>query len=464
MNIVKSTTSAYLATPETTGALARLALTIRVNYLPGWKTYEGLRELIQNWLDAKEMNLGTSLIEYNSDEKALSLHNQGAIDRSALLLGPPSDAKLNSGDARGKFGEGLKLGALALVREGLTVEVLTATERWVASIEPNVDFGGADVLTWTIYPHEDIGITVRVTGLEEEAWSNARSKFLLFENDLGAVVEDYYGQLLLDERWKGKVYVKGIYVQDCGDRLAWGYNFTHAELDRDRKMVSDWDLETHASSMTASAQRSGAIDAATLFDACLQGKRDVAYATSYSSGSTIQDLSGVFRARYGEDAIPVETEEQEKAAKAVGLKAIRVPSGLYRGLRTYMGTAEENINKAATMVKSRKAPGARQKQRLEWGVRQLVIATGDGGLYAEAVQFFGETRVRIDPDNTKNILVDRSVLASRGKTIAALVDGYLLVNPNAKVSDLYASLTDLWFKGVKGDAGLPSSDSALDEE
>jgi hypothetical protein len=458
MDTVNSTTAAFYPSPETSSMITRIALTIRVNYLPEWAVYEGLRELVQNWLDAKEMNLGTSLIEYNAEEKALVLHNQGTIDRSALLLGPPSDAKLESENARGKFGEGLKLGSLALVREGLTVEVLTPTERWVASIAPNEDFGGAEVLTWTIYPHQDIGITVRVVGLEADAWENARSKFLVFEEDIGPVVDSYYGQLLLDERWKGKVYVKGIFVQDSGDRLAWGYNFTRAQLDRDRKMVSDWDLETHASDMAAEAQRDGSVTAAQMFDACLQGKRDTSYISSYSGSSGLQDLSAVFTARYGEGAIPVETEAQELAAKAVGLKAIRVPSGLYRALRSYMGAAEENINKAATTVKSRKAPGVNQKRRLDWGVRQLVLVTDDGSLYAEAVQFFGETKVRIDPDNTKNILVDRSVLSSRGKTIAALVDGYLLINHKANVSDLYAALTDLWFKGAKPDTELPALD------
>ena len=201
MDTVNSTTAAFYPSPETSSMITRIALTIRVNYLPEWAVYEGLRELVQNWLDAKEMNLGTSLIEYNAEEKALVLHNQGTIDRSALLLGPPSDAKLESENARGKFGEGLKLGSLALVREGLTVEVLTPTERWVASIAPNEDFGGAEVLTWTIYPHQDIGITVRVVGLEADAWENARSKFLVFEEDIGPVVDSYYGQLLLDERW-----------------------------------------------------------------------------------------------------------------------------------------------------------------------------------------------------------------------------------------------------------------------
>lgn len=456
MDTVNSTTPAF---DIDTSVLARLALTIRVNYLPEWAVYEGLRELVQNWLDAKEMNLGTSLIEYNSDERALCLHNQGTIDRSALLLGPPSDAKLESENARGKFGEGLKLGSLALVREGLTVEVLTPTERWVASIAPNEDFGGAEVLTWTIYPHEDIGITVRVTGLEAEDWADARSKFLVFEDDVGAVADNYYGQILLDPKWNGKVFVKGIFVQDSADRLTWGYNFTHASLDRDRKMVSDWDLETHASQMTVAANQAGLIDAAQLFDAALQGKKDVTYMSSYGSRETSKDLSGVFAARYGEAAFPVKSEAQENAAKALGLKPIRVPERLYNALVPYMGNAEERINEAATSVKSRRPPGSRQRARLEWGVAQLVLATNDGALQAEAVQFFGDIKVRIDTEDKKTILIDRSALASRGQTIAALVKGYLLINKAAKIEEIYTTLTDLWFSKSKPDDLIPAAEA-----
>jgi len=59
----------------------------------------------------------------------LRIENEGAhLSREALLFGTTS--KMGRADLIGKFGEGLKLGVLALVRAGRPVTIRSGSEVW----------------------------------------------------------------------------------------------------------------------------------------------------------------------------------------------------------------------------------------------------------------------------------------------------------------------------------------------
>src|SRR5699024_5207334 len=68
--------------------------------------------------------------------------------------------------------------------------------------------------------------------------------------DVGEKVKTVRGDILLDKEHEGKVYVNGLYVRDF-EEYQKGYDFKpeYLELDRDRKLVSDFDLKWLASSM-----------------------------------------------------------------------------------------------------------------------------------------------------------------------------------------------------------------------
>src|ERR1700722_2115045 len=92
----------------------KLELSIKTNYLPSWGAYEGIRELVQNGADAR-VELGASFEARHRKPDTLVLENEGAtLPHEALLFGHTS--KAGRSDLIGKFGEGLKLGVLALVR------------------------------------------------------------------------------------------------------------------------------------------------------------------------------------------------------------------------------------------------------------------------------------------------------------------------------------------------------------
>ena len=218
----------------------KFQLTIATNYCSTWGAWEGCRELVQNGLDAQDDGAEMKVSHHIDTFRVVS---QGVkLDARVWLMGTTSKS---SGGYRGHFGEGLKLGVLALVRAGHEVKIINGDESWTPKLEASEVFGD-EVLT--IYTHKrqnDSGaFTIEVSGITKEAWDLMKGRFLFLAKPKN-VVETSYAQVLLDEHMKGRVFVKGIFVQNSPD-LSAGYNFKQVETDRDRRMISGWDLRYNA--------------------------------------------------------------------------------------------------------------------------------------------------------------------------------------------------------------------------
>lgn len=111
--------------------MSKLELSINVKYLPTWSSWEGIREFISNGKDAEiEFNAPLTVDWKNG---VLRIENEGVtLAREALLFGTSS--KMERKDTIGRFGEGIALGALALVRAGRTVKIRSGAEVWTPTI------------------------------------------------------------------------------------------------------------------------------------------------------------------------------------------------------------------------------------------------------------------------------------------------------------------------------------------
>ena len=142
---------------------------IAKTYVPEWGLKEGIREIVQNTLDActvanggsrdgvsiqavqtdgrrmgsftiwgkNEQELGAIMMDQESN--TLRLMNSGTISRMNLLLG--GTEKPEGGAAIiGRFGEGMKLAIVALVRVGKQVHIFTAGEKWSFEFRQAGDF------------------------------------------------------------------------------------------------------------------------------------------------------------------------------------------------------------------------------------------------------------------------------------------------------------------------------------
>lgn len=82
-----------------------------------WGYWEAIRDIVQNCLDESEA------YTYGYDDRGLWIADKGkGVAVSDFLLGPP---KLKPDWARGKFGEGMKIACLALLRQGHPVLIQT---------------------------------------------------------------------------------------------------------------------------------------------------------------------------------------------------------------------------------------------------------------------------------------------------------------------------------------------------
>jgi len=103
-----------------------------------WGEWEAIRDIVQNALDEAEA------YRWGYDERGLWISDRGkGVAVADFLLGPP---KLKPDWARGRFGEGMKIAALALIRKGYPVYIETVgRELWVVFLEQKVN-GTAETL------------------------------------------------------------------------------------------------------------------------------------------------------------------------------------------------------------------------------------------------------------------------------------------------------------------------------
>jgi len=318
----------YFSFPE-----KAISLSLTANYAPSWKTWEGIRELVQNWHDGVFSSLeklqlagktctiprfklaflnckhensliykavltaenspidedkangdnilhdGQSVLtnrthelgqKFDDDEhcdqktnvaielgrivylpsrERLTLINYNTeLMRKVLLLG--FSKKASNKEVIGQFGEGLKVGALALVREGRVVSMETSRDRWKFGLSRDDTFE-EDVLTVFVNDRNkenddddcdssDLGQTdtrVTVYPLCREDWEVYVKRFLFLQPTLDCVKSEV-GTLLIGDHYKGQLYVKGVWVSDLSkDGLASGVDLIHLKIDRDRRAV-----------------------------------------------------------------------------------------------------------------------------------------------------------------------------------------------------------------------------------
>ncbi len=103
-----------------------------------WGEWEAIRDIVQNALDEAEA------YKWGYDDRGLWISDQGrGVAVADFLLGPP---KPKPDWARGKFGEGMKIAALALIRGGYSVQMQTVDrDLWMVFLKQRVN-GVAETL------------------------------------------------------------------------------------------------------------------------------------------------------------------------------------------------------------------------------------------------------------------------------------------------------------------------------
>jgi len=201
-----------------------------------WGEWEAIRDIVQNALDEAES------YQYGYDSQGLWIADKGkGVAVADFLLGPP---KLKPDYARGKFGEGMKIAALALVRKGYSVHVETiGRELWIIFLGQKVN-GMAETLAALWRSNGSTrGTKFHIIGYDGPAFEryfavNLPRTLILAEvpSPLTEPVRRY-NQLIKAEGMAsspkgGVIYVRDIYLQDI--KSTFSYNLWGFELAPDR--------------------------------------------------------------------------------------------------------------------------------------------------------------------------------------------------------------------------------------
>lgn len=326
-------------------------LPISTGYVKHWDLWEAVRELLQNALDERDRDREGAMYWTHDGAWMRVGTTRGHLETRTLILGEGDKAD----GERGRFGEGYKLAALVLCRLGCTVRVNNGNEVWAFEIVYDETWG-AEVLRVTV---EDAitpsdGVCWCIAGVEpavfDELQRNLRSN-------------DTTDAALLEPEEKGRLYVGGLFVQTLKD-FEHGYTLQPEtlRLDRDRQMVSDFDLAFVTSRLWSHDTTGRALD---LIDA---RKPDAAYVQSFASKTApvVTLLSTKFTETHG-DAVPVSTQAEVERAQAAGMKWALVPQAVQNMLRLVR----------SWFVPSTKSPVERLK---EWRQRNLYHTLVDDSL------------------------------------------------------------------------------------
>jgi len=282
-------------------------------YCENWTVKEAMREVIANALDTKES------VDIHWSNGFGYVKNSGSVlGINHLLLG--ESTKSEDEWAIGQFGEGFKIAALVLVREGREFFIYSGGRKFEFGMEMNEDFG-KNVLTVDISEDEPSeGTCVKFTCAESELL-RAKNLFRQFED------ASEYQKGILDAA--GKFYVCGVLISEGNDSL-FGYDFPDKKMiNRDRTVIDSTHI--HGALQRSLASLSSVLAITKLLStAAKEGssfvEKNVGFYPGWSSHSV---WTSVVTALYGEKvAIASSDSADNLRAEYIGYKILQFGDNL----------------------------------------------------------------------------------------------------------------------------------------
>ena len=298
-------------------------LSLSPDYVSSWGFWEAIRELLQNAMDQ-----GTWSMDHVDDDTLL-IKSGGHLEPRTLLLGV-SEKEPGS---RGQFGEGYKLALLVLTRLGYCVEIFNGSELWIPSFVNSADYGTKVLQIGVIEDGaESVGIIYKIRNVDCAQYESIKS---YIKESVDSILPDTLA---------GQVYVGGLYVCTLKE-FKHGYTFESMKLDRDRGLVSSFDLSYRSSKMWMSSGRISEIRK------LLEAKApDVQYCDSWINASVATSLYNSYVEFYGKDVVPVTTQEEIKEVIDAGGKFQLVSLVLKKILNScYKWVVPTNLGPAARL-------------------------------------------------------------------------------------------------------------------
>jgi len=407
--------------------MTTLELTISSDYVRSWGPWEAIRELLQNAYDAADKNGGDVRVKYTKGGSLIIESTAGDITRDTLLLGVTS--KAHDDTQRGQFGEGYKLAMMVLCRAGRKVRVHTRTESWTPSIESSDKFGGADLLKLNIRPRTTEGsVKWIIDNVNPNDWESVQDNCLMLRKPKGEVIDVHNGHILRDEKYAGKLYVRGLFVGNLPDGYRWGYDLHSVRLDRDRKMADPWSLRYAVAVAVESALTRKSVEVSDVIELFRSNSGEGKALREYSFAVTgiAQDLTAEFTREHGEEAVPCTDMEQAVMARQHGLKSVMVPEGQKVLLEQKLGTFEARLQDRGLSVKRHVQPDELTDEQVDLILRssRLLSKHCDQKVNIAVVEFVSDTvngTHHVTSEGESQICVARRLLGDPKELWATLI-------------------------------------------
>lgn len=297
--------------------MSRYELTINVDYIPHWTIQDGLRELIQNALDESVINSSNSMSITREGDTLLISTKNAKLDKASLLIG--SSSKRDNSKTIGKEGEGYKLACLVLVRGGHKVQINNyhEKEKWIPKIIKSRRYKSKlmviDTEKFVFSSPTNSDLTFKVDGITDEIYNELAKRTLFLGKSVNNTLKcKKIGEVLLDEKEAGRIYVNGLYVSTIKDGIKFGYNFRpdKIELDRDRRAVTDFNLTWETSNLWSQI---GSRHSKLLNILVKSNCKDVSYINNHNNKNKNKICNNTyndFKTEFGNKAYPVSNQNE----------------------------------------------------------------------------------------------------------------------------------------------------------
>ena len=320
-----------------------IELTLSSSYCPSWSTWEGVRELLQNAKDAETEFSAPMDVLYDATKEQLTIKNSNAyLPHEALLFG--YSTKPGKPALIGQFGEGLKIGILALVRAGHGVQVFSGAECWTPALQQSTSFQTQKVLAFEITQDNDKGaVEIEINGISPAFYAELQTRILWLNDEKKELAANT--SIIFDKASAGSIYCKGIFVSS-NSKFTYAYNFNDVTLDRDRKMVSGQDVCYN----TALAWANAVVEEPALIDDVYRmlnhNEEDVKNLHCYSyyfANEAKESFEALFHKTYGAKSLPCADLGSAKQLEHFGIKGVVTSPSFFRFWESTIGTTKDAL-------------------------------------------------------------------------------------------------------------------------
>jgi hypothetical protein len=216
---------------------------ITLEYRKHWNEWEAIRELIQNALDSDKE---TTRI-YKQDENLIIEDKGKGLQVKHLLLG--ISEKQDKENARGQFGEGLKIALIVLKRLGYNVEIISNNLHCTVD---TVDIEGEKCLKIN-YEHNGLTFNGTKIIIHNYKGQTYEDKFIMNGNKTILFHDAFWGDIIEkpNSNIDGELYVKDIYVTKIKNS-EFSYNLKKIDLEESRNIPNEYTVKRNIANVWAS--------------------------------------------------------------------------------------------------------------------------------------------------------------------------------------------------------------------